>query len=163
MATLKNWFVAIPTLVSLSLFGWTLLGGCSSSSGNPTPTYSLDASTDGKKTTTPDGSSKKDGTTPKGDTGTGKDSSTPKDVVVVSKDTGTPTDGRLPADALVDVSIVDGHVVDSAVCATTDGGCYKCAPTTNLEFLNQCTTSTCSPFNDFQRLPNYDGGLPPLP
>jgi hypothetical protein len=28
--------------------------------------------------------------------------------------------------------------------------------------LNQCTSAACTPFNNFQRLPDYDGSLPPL-
>jgi len=53
--------------------------------------------------------------------------------------------------------------VDAAAC-TSDSGCWSCTPTTTPQFLNQCTGSTCSPFANATRLPNYDGGaLPPLP
>ncbi len=50
---------------------------------------------------------------------------------------------------------------DAAGC-TSDSGCWSCTPATPGEFLNQCTSSQCSPFDNATRLPNYDGGLPPL-
>jgi hypothetical protein len=130
------------------------VGACSSSNSNPAPVYNLDAGLEGgdaKKGSGPGSDASRDG---KADAVTQND-------VTTTPDSQLPTDGAPPADALIDVSIVDGHTVDAAVCAT-DGGCYKCTPTTNAEFLNQCTTSSCSPFNNIQRLPNYDGGLPPL-
>lgn len=50
---------------------------------------------------------------------------------------------------------------DAAAC-TADSGCWSCSPQTPTEFLNQCTSSQCSPFVNAQRLPDYDGSLPPL-
>lgn len=50
---------------------------------------------------------------------------------------------------------------DAAAC-TADSGCWSCTPQTPAEFLNQCTSSQCSPFVNAQRLPDYDGSLPPL-
>lgn len=50
---------------------------------------------------------------------------------------------------------------DAAAC-TADSGCWSCTPQTPTEFLNQCTSSQCSPFVNAQRLPDYDGSLPPL-
>jgi hypothetical protein len=42
--------------------------------------------------------------------------------------------------------------------------CYKCPPVAELQFLNQCTASQCSPFDNAARLPLYNNGnLPPLP
>lgn len=43
-------------------------------------------------------------------------------------------------------------------------GCYACPPKTGNQFLNACTSSQCSPFDDVARLPLYNGGnLPPIP
>jgi hypothetical protein len=46
----------------------------------------------------------------------------------------------------------------------TAKGCYSCVPTTDRSFLNQCTSSSCSSF-DNGRLPLLlpGGKLPPLP
>jgi hypothetical protein len=153
MIRTKNWHAVGAALASASLLSWLLLSACSSSNSNPTPVYNLGG--DGGDATHRSGSSSdasQDGKI---------DALVHSDVVTPPADVQLPTDGAPPADALIDVSILDGHTVDAAVCAT-DGGCYKCTPTTNAEFLNQCTTSTCAPFNNAQRLPNYDGGLPPL-
>lgn len=54
-----------------------------------------------------------------------------------------------------------GPPEDAAAC-TADSGCWSCTPQTTTEFLNQCTSSQCSPFNNATRLPDYDGSLPPL-
>ena len=60
------------------------------------------------------------------------------------------------------LTLLDGALVaDASVCAK-DGGCWSCSPLTTAEFLNQCTASQCTPFPNAQRLPSYDGGLPPL-
>jgi hypothetical protein len=55
--------------------------------------------------------------------------------------------------------------VDAGVSCTGDGGCWSCAPVTQPEFLNQCTGSQCSGFDNASRLQGLypDGGLPPLP
>lgn len=56
----------------------------------------------------------------------------------------------------------DAPFEDAAAC-TADSGCWSCTPTTEPQFLNQCTSSTCVPFDNLSRLPGYDGGaLPPL-
>jgi hypothetical protein len=57
---------------------------------------------------------------------------------------------------------LDGALVTDASVCTTDAGCWSCTPQIPSEFLNQCTASQCTPFVNAQRLPNYDGGLPPL-
>jgi hypothetical protein len=85
-----------------------------------------------------------DGTTPTGDSAPGTDA--PQ-----TGDDGGLQDGQVVPDAPQD-----------AVACTTDAGCWSCLPTTTPEFLNQCTTSQCSPFANAQRLPDYDGSLPPL-
>jgi hypothetical protein len=49
----------------------------------------------------------------------------------------------------------DGQTSDCNV--STDGGqCYPCTPTTNDQLQNACTTSTCVPFDDTTRIPNFD-------
>jgi hypothetical protein len=43
-------------------------------------------------------------------------------------------------------------------------GCYSCAPKTGNQFLDACTTSQCSPFDNVARLPLYNNGnLPAIP
>jgi hypothetical protein len=43
--------------------------------------------------------------------------------------------------------------------------CYPCTPTTQVQFLNACTSATCVAFDDRTRLANLlpDGALPLLP
>jgi hypothetical protein len=42
--------------------------------------------------------------------------------------------------------------------------CYSCAPATQPQFLNACTSAACVPFDDTRvTLLLPDGGLPPLP
>jgi hypothetical protein len=159
MSTLNRRHAAALAIVTTSLLSWALLGACSSSNSNPQPiVYNLDAALDGNLTHKPDSSTH---TSTDGSPDGKRDVALSKDVVTPPADVGLPTDGALPADALVDVHILDGSYVDASVCGS-DGGCYKCTPTTNDEFLNQCTASACTPFDNTTRLPNYDGGLPPL-
>jgi hypothetical protein len=43
-------------------------------------------------------------------------------------------------------------------------GCYSCPPKTGDQFLNACTGSQCSPFDNVARLPLYNNGnLPAIP
>lgn len=44
------------------------------------------------------------------------------------------------------------------------GDCFAKPKTTpdNLQFLNRCTDSRCSPFDNSARIPGFDGTLPPL-
>ncbi len=148
----RTWRAAGPALASASLLAALTFGGCSSSDSNPVPVYHLGA----------DGGDATHRTDAPIGTPTDAAHDGAPDVATVSHDSSLPTDGAPPADALIDVFVVDGHVVDAAVCQTTDGGCYKCTPTTTPEFLNQCTASTCAPFDNATRLPAYDGGLAPL-
>jgi hypothetical protein len=143
-------------VVLVSALSWGAVAACSSTSNPTPPVYSLDASIDA----TGDAHSR---VPPKGDaTSDGRaDGPATSDVVVVAPNDALPTDGRVPDDVLIDVAVIDGHFVDAAVCQT-DGGCYQCSPTTNAEFLNQCTTSVCVPFDNATRLPSFDGGLAPL-
>jgi hypothetical protein len=44
-------------------------------------------------------------------------------------------------------------------------GCFQGTPAngTSIQFLNKCVGTTCFPFNNAQRVPNWDGGtLTPL-
>jgi len=43
------------------------------------------------------------------------------------------------------------------------GSCYPCTPTTNDQLENACTDSTCIPFDDTTRIPNFNGTLPNIP
>jgi hypothetical protein len=61
----------------------------------------------------------------------------------------------------------DGGPVDSGTPPCTlgegDGGCIRCPPKSTDDFLNQCTSSTCYPFDNAARLPRYNNGsLPAL-
>jgi hypothetical protein len=120
------------------LVAGALLAACSSSS-NPQPNNVYQVGSDA-------GDSGVDGTTPQPEAGTGAD--------VQQQPDGGQEDGDLQ----------DGELLpdQDAQSCTTDAGCWSCIPTTEPEFLNQCTTSQCSPFVNTQRLPDYDGSLPPL-
>jgi hypothetical protein len=112
-----------------------------------------------------------DGGTPLRDLGADAgdtDGSTPTDLGV---DANTPVDaGDIDSGAPVDAgdadggSTIDAAAPDAGSCLGT-GGCWSCAPTTRLEFVNACTSAACSPFDNRARLPllNPDGTLPPLP
>lgn len=119
------------------LVAGALVAACSSNS-NPQPANVYQVGNDG-------GDGGVDGTTSLSEAGPGAD---------VQQPDGGQDDGNLQ----------DGELLpnqDAASC-TTDAGCWSCIPTTEPEFLNQCTTSQCSPFANTQRLPDYDGSLPPL-
>jgi hypothetical protein len=137
MGTLaKSRRTAAIVVSALLLPGVLVAAACSSNNSNPQPTPVYQVGNEGGT----DASA--DVTTPPGDSSAGGDSQQ-----------GEP-DGELQ----------DGELVpdqDAAAC-TTDAGCWSCVPTNTNQFLNQCTTSQCSPFNNALRLPDYDGGLPPL-
>jgi hypothetical protein len=120
----------------------TALAACSSDASNPQPVYNV----------THDG----------GDAARGVDSSTPKGDGSTPPPVGDGGSGidATQSDATTSDSGFDAPHVDAASCST-DGGCWSCTPATTPEFLNQCTSSQCVPF-DNHRLPNFDGGLPPL-
>jgi hypothetical protein len=45
-----------------------------------------------------------------------------------------------------------------------EDGCFSCEPATTEHFLNACTDSQCSAFDNEDRLPLFNGGdLPPVP
>ena len=138
----SRYFALIAVSLSSLLVVGATVGGCSSSSSNPQPIkYNVgsDAGDTGKDAKA------------NADASSDANSSPPRDAN--SKD-----DGR--SDAGSDATATDASF-DAATCAT-DAGCWACAPSTTAEFLNQCTASHCSPFKNAQRLPDYDGGLPPL-
>jgi hypothetical protein len=147
MATKKSFRRVGAALISMLLAPGAFVAACSNDNSNPVPpVYTLDSGT--VDTGTP---------STQGDSSTGADSSQPND------------DGSSSADSNADTNPIatqpDGAPIqpeDAATC-TTDAGCWSCTPTSTPEFLNQCTSSQCSPFDNAQRLPNYDGGLPPLP
>jgi hypothetical protein len=118
-----------------------LVAACSNSNANPAPVYQVgnEGGADGTTGTTDGGT---DGTAPSGDAAPDAPQSEPD---------GDLQDGEVVPDAPQD-----------ALTCTTDAGCWTCLPTTTSQFLNQCTTSQCSPFVNTQRLPDYDGSLPPL-
>lgn len=58
-------------------------------------------------------------------------------------------------------SVADDVAVDGC---RSSSGCFSCAPSGTIEFLNACTNSECSPFdNRILRHLLPDGALPPLP
>jgi hypothetical protein len=146
MATKKSFRVGAVLIATLLVPG-ALVAACSSDNSNPIPpVYTLDS-----------GPTVDTGTSSQTDSSTGADSSQPNE------------DAPSSADASADTTPVatqqDGAPIqpeDAAAC-TTDAGCWSCTPTSPPEFLNQCTSSQCSPFDNASRLPDYDGGLPPLP
>lgn len=75
-------------------------------------------------------------------------------------DSGVPSDTGAPdTDVVVDTGVPDANCF-------ADGGCFACEPKTNEQFLNRCSGSQCSKFDDKTRIPSsvWDGGaLPPMP
>jgi hypothetical protein len=58
---------------------------------------------------------------------------------------------------------VDGGEGGAANCEPQgELDCYPCAPKTNEQFLNQCSDAECSPFDNAERIPGFDGTLPDL-
>lgn len=77
-------------------------------------------------------------------------------------------------DAGSEAAIVDARGdVDAGIVAdaSTDDpctgakGCFRCAPTSDLQFGNGCTEAVCHPFDNRSRLKRLppEGGLSPLP
>jgi hypothetical protein len=120
-------------LVLAMLVPTALVAACSSSNDNPQPAAPVYSLGD---TGAP---------APGADSGTG---------VVQADDASSHADAPLTQ--------LDGALVQDAASCTTDAGCWSCTPITNPEFLNQCTSSQCSPFSNTTRLPDWDGGLPPI-
>lgn len=75
-------------------------------------------------------------------------------------DLDTTPDGSGESDVVEDVE------PDVPVSCDGPDGCFDsavCEPDETLEFLNQCTSSDCEPFDNEDRLPLYADPLPPLP
>jgi hypothetical protein len=78
-------------------------------------------------------------------------------------------DGPVPGDG-GDVGVPDGEPPPdgraSCYAVNKTGDCAACAtPRTDEQFLNQCTATSCQPFDNATRLPllKPGGGVPPLP
>lgn len=68
-------------------------------------------------------------------------------------DAGTDLGVDAGVDAGVDLGL-DASVDAGNTCVGTNA-CWQCAPTTNAQFLNHCTTSMCAPFDNVARIPNF--------
>ena len=92
-------------------------------------------------------------------------------------ESGAPSGGRTPTggtggaasnQAGADAGGSDGGGGDlgaaGAVSCDPQGeyDCYPCAPKTNEQYLNQCSDTECSPFDNSERIPGFDGTLPEL-
>jgi hypothetical protein len=68
-------------------------------------------------------------------------------------------------DAGVGVGLGGADAAEAASCSVDLATqCYPCAPATQPQFLNACTSAACVPFDDTRvTLLLPDGGLPPLP
>jgi len=83
-----------------------------------------------------------------------------------SLDGCSPTTDTPDANDVADAAtIVDAGTPDAGESCLDAGGCFSCPPTVTREFLNACTGTDCSPFDNATRLGGLlpDGGLPPLP
>ncbi len=69
-------------------------------------------------------------------------------------------DGGAAHDAAADRSVDAG-------CEVPDGfpgsSCVNCAPQDPTQVLNACTGGQCTPFDNYHRIPGFDGGVRPLP
>ncbi|HVY29445.1 MAG TPA: hypothetical protein VHB79_22960 [Polyangiaceae bacterium] len=62
------------------------------------------------------------------------------------------------------VMMNEGGVGGEATCTDdADNGCYKCKPSTHEQFLNQCPTTGCEPFDNTKLTSIKNGKLPDLP
>jgi hypothetical protein len=75
-------------------------------------------------------------------------------------DGGGLPDGSIRVDG--GIKLPDGQVIDPC---QGPSGCYKCAASTDSQYLNHCTNSQCEPFDNKARLLGYDkdGKRPALP
>jgi hypothetical protein len=133
MATMTNSLRWGAAIASLLLPAAGLVAACSSNNSNPQPVTPVYGLEGGADVTTNDAPN-------------GTDAAQESSV----------------ADAPAEAEAGEAAPPEDAAACTTDAGCWTCTPQTTPEFLNQCTTSQCSPFVNLQRLPDYDGSLPPL-
>jgi hypothetical protein len=138
--TFRRWGAV---LVSALLVPGALVAACSNSNDNPTPPPNV--------YTIPDtGTSAQSN-----DSGTGVQQGT-------DGSGGNSEDSPVAVDSAP--TLKDGAPVQDAASCESDGGCWSCSPVTTPQFLNQCSSSQCSPFSN-SVLPGYDGSaasLPPL-
>jgi hypothetical protein len=139
------------------------LAGCGGDSGGevtpgPLPTTDArpapDAATDAAPPAQGDAQApSQDAQVPQGDAQVPQaDAEAPQgDAAVPSEDAEPPTGDAQVPDAEPPVDCVD------------PAGCWRCAPVEQTHFLNRCTTSDCSPFDNAARLPLFASPLPPLP
>lgn len=75
-------------------------------------------------------------------------------------DTGSPTD-TTPGDSVVSETVADST---DASWNPDSGVCYPGDPTTDIQFLDKCTSATCIPYDNSKLTKLGAGGtLPPLP
>lgn len=75
--------------------------------------------------------------------------------------TGNQTDGG--GGAGTDVPSDGGAGGEGACTDDADKGCYKCAPKTREDFLNQCPSTGCQAFDNTKLTSLKNGKLPDLP
>jgi hypothetical protein len=144
----------------LALSGAVAFAACSSNDDNPTPTPTFTSGSGGAGGSAGGGSG--------GDQGTGGDG-TGGSTGGSAGGGGTAGSGGAAGSA---GGVSDGGAggpkdaapdINPALC-TSDAGCWSCPPLKPEDFLNHCTASQCSHFDDSTRLPPQyrDGGLPPF-
>ncbi len=114
-----------------------------------------------------------DGGPPDASSATLPDRTEPRDASAGDADAGGSGGGASTGDADAggsDASAGDADAggsdaADAASCSVDLATrCYPCAPATQPQFLNACTSAACVPFDDTRvTLLLPDGGLPPLP
>ena len=92
-------------------------------------------------------------------------------LVVVAACSSSPDEAAPSRPPRADGGVVteDGAVSEDAAppdpTCIGDAGCFKCEPSSLVDFLNACTDRTCVPFDNVARLPLFKPGqaLPPVP
>jgi hypothetical protein len=96
-------------------------------------------------------------------------SSDPEPPTTFKNDTGTSSETAVDSgtsETAPEDGAVDSFVPTDTAGCVGDGGCFACKPTSSEQFLNHCSGSSCSPFDNAVRIPaaTWDGGkLPPVP
>lgn len=70
-------------------------------------------------------------------------------------DAGRADAGQDAGNNAQDSGMTSDSGTDAGPSCSGDGGCYSCAPTTDLQFLNHCTNSQCAPFDNHARIPGF--------
>jgi hypothetical protein len=145
---MANRILRLSTLAAAMAFA----AACSSSDDNAQPTV-INVNDSGATTAGSTGSTGDGGTADGGSTGTtaGSTGST-----AGSAEAGAP-------DVVSDVVTERGPGVLDAASCSSDAGCVCILQSAN-DYLNQCTSSQCAPFDNEARLPLYNhGALPAVP